>query len=86
MNYSVQIFVEWLLLNLLILKFLVLHKFLLERKHLQFFAKLFAVLIAALTIFPCLPLTCKDTVWSRALHWGELACGHGGSAPSPRPH
>ena len=33
--------------NISILKFLLLHKFLLERKHLQFFAKLFAVLIAA---------------------------------------
>ena len=37
--------------NISILKFLLLHKFLLERKHLQFFAKLFAVLIAALSRF-----------------------------------
>ena len=37
--------------NFPILKFLFVHKFILELKHLQFFAKLFADSIAALSTF-----------------------------------
>ena len=54
----------------IILKFLLLHKFLLERKHLQFIAKLFAVLIAALSrninhqeMYHCITWSYRNWKW-----------------------